>query len=134
MASSGGGAFLPSDPPPSTLQVLTTPTIVQTAQDVIATGATGTTAAALSAVTPCLVNANSTGVSGAGVALPTGAALPGAQYTIMNSMTGVLKIYAVGGTINGTTGTTAFSLSSTGNLLAVAICTVAGAWQVKGNT
>jgi hypothetical protein len=114
--------------------ILTTPTIKFTAQDVIATGATGGAGAALSAIYPVIVTCNATGVSGAGVDLPTGAAVAGAWYQIINQMTGVLKIYAVGGTINGTTGTTAFSLTATGNKMATAICTVAGAWSIAGNT
>lgn len=98
------------------------------AADVTATGATGTTATVLSAVTPLAVTV--TGVSGAGVALQTGAAQPGAIYLFKNMTTGVLKIYAVGGSINGTTGTTAVSVTATGNIGALIMCTVPGAWQV----
>lgn len=111
---------------------ITTPTILFTSANVTATGSTGSDAAGLSAITPVIVTA--TGVSGAGVNLPTGAAVVGACYIIHNKMTGVLKIYSTGATINGTTGTTAFSLTATGNLQATAICTVAGAWSIAGNT
>lgn len=100
--------------------------------DVTATGSTGSTAAALPATTPCVVTA--TGTSGAGVGIPKEAAMPGARYDIKNCTTGVLKVYAVGGTINGTTGTTAISITATGNLGASFICTEAGAWQSFGNT
>lgn len=112
---------------------LTTPTVLFTSASVTATGATGTTAAALSAVTPALYTV--TGASGAGVALPTGAAVIGAAYVLQNpSMTGAFNIYAVGGTINGTTGTTAYAVTATGNKFAVAQCSVAGAWTISGNT
>jgi len=174
MSSSGGGAFLPGDPPPSTGQVITnptlvgatlttatltaptvttptmtapvisgaatiatgatitTPTILLTASSVTATGATGSAATALSAVTPAIVVA--TGASGAGLGLPTGAAVAGSLYIIQNAMTGAVNIYAVGGTINGTTGTTAFPLTATGNLQATVVCVSAGAWRIAGNT
>lgn len=100
--------------------------------DITATGATGSTAAGLPANTPCLVTA--TGASGAGVGIPTGAAIPGAFYLIKNCMTGALNIYAVGGTINGTTGTTAVAVTVTGNLGNLVVCTKAGTWQTFGNT
>lgn len=176
MASSGGGAFLPNDPPPSTGQVLTsptittptitggtitgvtvtstgsaltapvisgaatmasgavltTPTVLMTSQSVTATGATGGSGTALSAITPALVVA--TGTSGAGLDLVTGAAVAGSYYVINNATTGVLNIYAVGGTINGTTGTTAFAITATGNKLAHAMCVTAGQWIIRGNT
>lgn len=114
--------------------ILTTPTVLLTAQNLIATGVTGSDSAAVSAITPALVYCNSTGVSGAGIGLPTGAAVAGALYTIINAQTGVLKVYAVGGTINGTTGTTAYSITATGNLTATAMCVVAGQWRIAGNT
>lgn len=160
MGASGGGVFLPSDPPPSTGQVLTsptitaatltapvisgaatvasgatitTPTVLFTAAAITATGTTGTDAAALSAVTPAYYV--TTGATDAGVAIPTGAGVAGAVYVINNgSTTGAVKIYAVGGTINGTTGTTAVSLTQTGNKLATLFCYAAGAWRIGGNT
>lgn len=164
MGMSAGGVFLPGDPPPSTGQVLTSPTItsaVMTAPTLTApvisgaatiatgavittptilfatanptaTGATGGSGAALSAITP--QNVVATGTSGAGLDLVTGAAVPGAFYTVMNATTGVLNIYAVGGTINGTTGTTAFAITATGNRTAMAVCVTAGAWTIRGNT
>jgi uncharacterized protein YjbI with pentapeptide repeats len=113
---------------------LTTPTVIFTSSDVIATGATGSTAAAAPSVYPAFVHCNSTGVSGAGLNLPTGAAVAGAFYVIMNSMTGDLNIYSTGATINGVTGTTAFALTATGNRTAIAACSVAGAWRIHGNT
>lgn len=127
MPTSAGGVFLPGDPPPlfGAAQYLSS-------QDVTATGATGSTATFLTSVVPALVTV--TGASGAGVQLPTGAAVPGAAYLVKNCMTGALKVYAVGGSINGTTGTTAFTLTATGNLFCAAMCTIAGAWQISGNT
>lgn len=147
MGSSAGGVFLPGDPPPSTGQVLTTPTITSptitggtfsggtmpfTGLDVTATGATGSAAASLGSAYPAL--ATCTGASGAGVNLPTGACVPGAFYVLKNMMTGALNVYSVGATINGTTGTTAYAITTTGNKTAIAYCTVAGAWQVGLNT
>lgn len=112
---------------------LTTPTIKLTSQNLTATGATGGAGAAISAIYPAFVI--STGADGAGVDLATGAAVPGAYYTIVNlSTTGALNIYAVGGTINGTTGTTPFVLTATGNRTAFVMCATAGAWQAYGNT
>lgn len=102
--------------------------ITWTAQVLTATGATGTTATEMSANVPVMCTV--TGVSGAGIALPTGAAVPGALYLFKNMTTGVLKIYAVGGTINGTTGTTAVSVTATGNLGGFIMCCAAGAWQI----
>ncbi len=100
--------------------------------EVTATGATGTTATALPTNVPCVVTVN--GVSGAGVALTTGAAQPGAMYAIKNNTTGAINVYAVGGTINGTTGTTAFAITVTGNKGGFIVCTAAGAWQSIGPT
>src|SRR5262249_32985998 len=115
-------------------QLVSPPRAVQleNAIDITATGATGSTAALLPATTPCIVVA--TGASGAGVNIPTGAAMPGARYLIKNAMTGALSIYAVGSTIDGTTGTTAKSLTATGNLAINVVCVEAGIWQTMGNT
>jgi len=113
---------------------ITTPTVTFTSSELIATGATGSAAAAAPSVYPAFVHCNSTGVSGAGVNLPTGACVPGAFYVIFNDQTGALNIYGVGATINGTTGTTAYVLTATGNRMAVASSTTAGAWLVRGNT
>lgn len=112
--------------------VITTPTITFTSQDLIATGATGSAAAAVSSAFPVLVNCNATGVSGAGINLPVPVA--GNFAVITNAMTGVLAIYSVGATQNGTTGTTAVNLTATGNRTMLATCTVAGAWNLRGNT
>ena len=69
--------------------------------------------------------------SGAGIALPTGAAVPGALYFVKNiNTTGVCNVYAVGGTINGTTGTTPYALETTGSKSTFIMCVTAGAWQV----
>lgn len=89
--------------------------------------------APLTAVTPQLVIA--TGASGAGLDLPGGATgVVGSYYVVMNQMTGVLNLYAVGGTINGTTGTTAYAITATGNRTAHVTCPAAGAWVIRGNT
>jgi hypothetical protein len=100
------------------------------AQEVTITGATGTTAAIVTVPSPAFLNC--TGTSGAGINLPV--PVLGASYTIKNLTTGVCKIYSVGATINGTTGTTAVSLSATGDLGAYAFCSTAAAWQITFNT
>lgn len=110
--------------------VLVAPVLPVNTQEVTATGATGTTAANVTAANVGFLNV--TGASGTGLNLPYPTA--GMAYTIANKGTGVIKVYSVGATINGTTGTTAFSLTATGNLQANAFCATAGAWQVQGNT
>ena len=135
-----GGAFLPNSDAQFLGQVdfnaLSTgasgTTLKFTAVQVTATGATGSTAASAGSGFPALVTA--TGASGAGINLPTGACVPGAFYVIKNMMTGVLNVYSTGATINGTTGTTAYTITATGNLTAVAFCTNTGAWQIVFNT
>ena len=164
MGNSAGGVFLPNEPPPSTGQVLTSPTIVGgaagstftapvisgaatvasgavittptiyvTTSTGTITGATGGAGLALTAVTPQYVAA--TGTSGAGIDLPGGATgAVGALYHIVNMTTGVMNIYAVGGTINGTTGTTAFAVTATGNRTVDVFSVAAGVWIARGNT
>lgn len=113
--------------------IITTPTVVMTTSTGTATGATGGAGLALTAVTPQYVAA--TGASGAGLDLPGGATgAVGAVYVIRNMMTGVLNVYAVGGTINGTTGTTAYAITATGNKLATLFSVGAGVWIAGGNT
>lgn len=110
---------------------LTTPTILIPTTVVTMTGTTGSDAATVTSVTPQYLGL--TGATGSGVNLPTGPA--GLSYTIGNDFAGVSRIYCVGGTINGTTGTTAFTITATGNKLAYAVNTTAsGAWSIKGNT
>lgn len=106
--------------------VPTTPISRMNAQEVTATGATGTDAAAIIASPPAFLNA--TGVSGTGFNLPIPAV--GDFYSFRNNGTGVIKIYCVGGTINGTTGTTAVSVTATGDLGGIAQCATAGAWYI----
>lgn len=184
MGSSAGGVFLPSDPPPSTGQVLTsptiatptissptltgtltgtytlggtttltaptitapvisgaatmasgatitTPTILITSALVTATGATGGSGAVLPTVTPA--TAIITGATGSGVDLLTGPA--GQAFFLQNVAAAAMRIYCVGGTINGTTGTTAYIITNTGNKSAWAFNTSAsGAWFIAGNT
>lgn len=110
---------------------ITTPTIIVTTTGVTGTGATGGAGAVLPTVTPAFITA--TGASGSGVDLPTGPA--GAAYFLNNKTTGALNVYCVGGTINGTTGTTAYPITATGNRSAWAYCkTATGAWEIAGNT
>jgi len=105
------------------------PAIVQNTQEVTSTGATGSTAATITQVSAFL---NVTGVSGTGLNLPV--PIVGNSYIVKNNSTGAINVFCVGGTINGTTGTTAYTVTATGNKFAVANCATAGAWQVYGNT
>lgn len=179
MGMSAGGVFLPADPPPSTGQVLTsptitgtvtgtytfagtttltsptittptitapvisgaatmasgatltTPTVLITSALVTATGATGGSGAVLPTVTPAA--AIITGATGSGVDLLTGPA--GQAFYLQNVAAAAMRIYCVGGTINGTTGTTAYIITNTGNKSAWAFNTSAsGAWFIAGNT
>ena len=101
-------------------------------QELTATGATGSTATVV--VTPPPAVLSVTGASGAGISLPKEAAIPGNYYILKNKMTGALNVYSSGATINGTTGTTAFAITATGNLGGVIFCSNAGAWTTVGIT
>jgi len=96
------------------------------AQEVTATGATGSTAAVVTAYPGAFLNA--TGASGTGLNLPVPQV--GDRFFIKNNGTGALNVYSVGATINGTTGTTAFAVTATGDKGALAHCATSGAWQV----
>jgi len=57
------------------------------------------------------------------------------MFWLNNVAAATMRVYCVGGTINGTTGTTAFTITNTGNHSAWAINTSAsGAWFIAGNT
>lgn len=95
-------------------------------QEVTATGTTGSTAAVVVAGPMCMIN--STGATDAGINLWVPVA--GDSVIVHNdSTTGAVKIYSVGATINGTTGTTALSITATGNKGALFGCSTAGAWK-----
>lgn len=94
-------------------------------QEVTITGSTGTDAAIVTVPSPAILNCS--GASGAGVNLPVPAV--GQSYVVKNSSSGTMKIYCVGGSINGTTGTTAVSMTTTGTLGDQFFCATAGAWQ-----
>lgn len=96
------------------------------AQSVTATGATGTDAAIVTAQPGAFLDV--TGVSGTGLNMPIPAV--GDWYTFRNNGTGVIKFYSIGATINGTTGTTAVSVTATGDLGGTFQCAVAGAWKI----
>jgi hypothetical protein len=109
----------------------TTPTVRYTAGQITSTGATGGAGTALSVVTPAVYAL--TGASGTAIDIATGAGVAGASYDLRNvNTTGVITVYAVGGTINGTTGTSGLALSPTGTKSASLVCTTTGAWQVIG--
>ena len=108
---------------PQVVQVA--PVTITNAQEVTLTGTTGTDAAVVTAPWPAFLNCS--GASGAGLNLPIPAV--GAQYVVKNTASGGLKIYCVGGSINGTTGTTAVDLTATGALGDIFWCATSGAWQ-----
>lgn len=106
--------------------VPTTSLFNMNAQEVTQTGATGSTAAV---VTPsAMAFLNVTGTSGAGINLPVPRV--GDFYMVRNGTTGTCLVYSVGATINGTTGTTAVTISATGTLCAGFACATAAAWRV----
>ena len=105
---------------------------IENSNVVTATGATGTTATMLTSVTPCLVLV--AGVSGAGVQVPSGAAMPGNWYLIKHASTGAINIYALGGTVNGVAGATGTAITATGNKTGLLWCAAAGAWELSFNT
>ena len=111
------------DAPASNVQVA--PVTITNAQEVTITGTTGTDAAVVTAPWPAILNAS--GASGAGLNLPVPKV--GAQYVVKNSSSGTMKIYCVGGSINGTTGTTAVTITTTGALGDIFWCSTSGAWQ-----
>lgn len=142
MGLSGGGVFLPGDPPPSTGQQLTAPVITgamtvtggaasfywQTAA-LTATGTTGSNAANVTIGPPGLITV--TGAASSGINLPV--PLGGEFYMIKNLAAATINIYCVGGTINGTTGTTAATLTNTGTKGEGFMSVVAGQWQTAPN-
>jgi len=101
------------------------PVTITNAQEVTLTGTTGTDAAVVVTPSPAILNCS--GTSGAGVNLPVPTV--GMSYVVKNTSSGTMKVYCVGGSINGTTGTTAVSLTTTGTLGDQFFCATAGAWQ-----
>ncbi len=101
------------------------PVAIINAQEVTLTGTTGTDAAIVTAPSPAILNCS--GASGAGVNLPVPTV--GMSYVVKNTSSGTMKIYCVGGSLNGTTGTTAVSMTTTGTLGDQWFCATAGAWQ-----
>jgi len=102
-------------------------TILFNAVEVTATGTTGSNAAVVTAQPFAILN--STGATDAGINLwvPT----VGQAVVVHNdSTTGAVKVYSVGATINGTTGTTAVSITATGTKGAMFACSTAGAWRI----
>ncbi len=101
------------------------PVNIVNAQEVTLTGTTGTDAAIVTAPSPAILNCS--GASGAGINLPVPTV--GMSYVVKNSSSGTMKIYCVGGSLNGTTGTTAVTMTTTGTLGDQWFCATAGAWQ-----
>ncbi len=102
-------------------------TILFNAVEITATGVTGTDAAVVTAQPFAIIN--STGATDAGVNLwvPT----VGQAVVVHNdSSTGAVKVYSVGATIDGTTGTTAVSITITGSKGGMFACATAGAWRM----
>jgi hypothetical protein len=101
------------------------PVMLVNAQEVTLTGTSGTDAAVVTVPSPAILNCS--GASGAGVNLPVPSV--GMSYVVKNSSSGTMKIYCVGGSLNGTTGTTAVSMTTTGTLGDQWFCATSGAWQ-----
>ncbi len=112
----------PASPPIVAVQAAV---LVTNAQEVTLTGTSGTDAAVVTVPSPAILNCS--GASGAGVNLWVPRV--GDQVAIKNTSSGTMKIYCVGGSINGTTGTTAATLTTTGTLGDIFWCATAGAWQ-----
>lgn len=108
-------------------------TLPFTSSAVTLTGTGAADATALSAVYPQFAVITA-GATGSGVSLPAAAAVTGAFYVIQNTIAATARIYSSGATINGTTGTTAFTLTNTGNKQVTIVCATAGAWTAYGNT
>ncbi len=112
-------------PATSAPQTQIAPVFITNAQEVTLTGTTGTDAAVVTAPSGAILNCS--GASGAGVNLPVPSV--GMSYAVKNTSSGTMKIYCVGGSLNGTTGTTAVSLTTTGTLGDHWYCATSGAWQ-----
>lgn len=108
---------------------LANPRLISNVVETTATGSTGSTAAIVNVPLPAIINC--TGSTG-GVNLPVPAA--GDYAIVHNAMSTTLKIYGVGSTLNGNSGTTGVDLTSTGNKTMWADCSTAGAWRLFGNT
>lgn len=97
------------------------------AQEVTATGSTGSTAAILTGGPMLFVN--TTGASGAGINLWS--PLVGDTVIVHNdSTTGSVIVYSVGATLAGVTGVTGVTITQTGTKGAIFCCSTAGAWKV----
>ena len=105
---------------------MSAPHILFATQAITVTGATGSTAAAVTITTPGLITlSGGTGASGVNLAVP----VAGDLYLIKSIGSGA-QVYCVGGTINATTGTTAYPMTATGSRGAAFMCVTAGVWQV----
>jgi hypothetical protein len=130
---SGGtisGATITATGAALTAPTITLPVMSLTTTGVTSTGTGSADGAALPA-SPAFVTV--TGATGSGVLLPTGPI--GAFYMINNLFAGTTRFYCAGGSINGTTGTTAALITTTGTHSAWFFNTTAtGAWYMLGNT
>ncbi len=115
----------PAWPSEAAAVAIVAPVLITNAQEVTLTGTTGTDAGVVVVPSPAILNCS--GASGAGVNLPVPKV--GQSYVVKNSSSGTMKIYCVGGSINGTTGTTAVTITTTGALGDQFFCATAGAWQ-----
>ncbi len=106
------------------------PVTITNAQEITTTGTTGAEAAVVTVPWPGFLNCS--GASGTGINLPVPAV--GAQYVVHNATSGTMKVWCVGGSINGTTGTTAVDITTTGTDGDIFWCATAGAWQTVPNS
>jgi hypothetical protein len=105
---------------------MSNPYILYNAAEITLTGTTGSTAANVSVPSPAFLNL--TGATGAGINF--GVPSVGESYTLNNKTTGTVKLYCLGGSINGVTGATATDFTITGNKGGVLFCSTAAAWQL----
>jgi hypothetical protein len=105
---------------------LTNPYVLYNAQEITSTGSTSADAAIVKVPSPAFLNITGATSSGVNLGVPS----VGESYVLNNKTTGTIKIYCAGGSINGTTGTTSFDITATGNHAAQAFCSTAGAWQI----
>lgn len=102
-----------------------TDVMTENAAEMTMTGTTGSNAAPVTVPWPAFLDV--TGTTG-GINLPV--PVVGARYWVKNASAATVNVYCVGGTINGTTGTTAVTITTTGNKGESFRCATAGAWQV----
>jgi hypothetical protein len=109
--------------------VLTTPTAFFNTAAMTVTGATGSTAAAVTIPAPGLITLTGAASSGVNLPVPVG----GEMYVVKNLVAGAVLVYCLSGSIFATgsiTGATGFSISNTGSKGAIFMAVAPSVWQV----